>query len=448
MDFYCSLKDGTEVKEYYHGHGYAAIHIGQPIGQRIAVRKCGFGAFSTAWLCYNVERQKFTVLKILRADCTPDLISAELRVVKRIQAEMKVNYAHRGCNRILEILHNGRLHTDYYNGLAFDEFGPRNSTHYFIESEAMGGNLRCLMRMSPNQKLSVNSSWRILNQVFEGVGFLYKRGLIHCDLKPENILFSMRDQDAAKIIREMMENRYKLDTYRTTYDRSSPRDPSQLDAIFTQLLSVLPESENRKFDLDEFIAHPLFNVKITDLGTVVKARADVSYELGTFPYRPPESLLQCPITPTFDCWSMGIVALELITGKVLVNFSREAIPEMTDVEMKLGQLYGLARTLGAPDGRMFARSVYRDYFFHEDGTLRPNKWFTFTIDGGIIFFPSPDVRPIPQEQLPIKNYRIAEILKDIDGMTRDYINLVETCLKYKVNSRSSAAIILKKFFNS
>ena len=99
MDFYCNLKHNAEVKECYHGHGYIALHIGQPIGwvftylnlltilllstnfrQRIVVRKCGFGGFSTAWLCYNVQRKKFTVLKILRADCTVESINAELRV--------------------------------------------------------------------------------------------------------------------------------------------------------------------------------------------------------------------------------------------------------------------------------------------------------------------------------------------------------------------------------
>ena len=230
--------------------------------------------------------------------------------MKRIQAEMRVHHGELGCNRILEIFHNGRLHTDYCNDGLVDEYGPCNSTHYFIESEAMGGTLRCLMRMGQDQRLSVRSSWKILSQVFEGVAFLFTRGLIHCDLKPENILFSMRNQDAARIIQDMMDNRYELDTYGTTYSKVS-HDSNKLDTIFSKLLSILPESENKIFELDEFIANPLFNMKITDLGTVVKAQAEICYDVGTFPYRPPENVLQCPITPAFDIWSMGIIVSPL-----------------------------------------------------------------------------------------------------------------------------------------
>ena len=131
-----------------------------------------------------------------------------------------------------------------------------------------------------------------------------------------------------------------------------------------------------------------------------------------------------------------------------MNFYNEAPPHMTDVEMKLGYLYGLARTLGVPDGRIFASSVYGSHFFYDNGNLRPNRWFTFTIDGSIILLPTRDVCPIPPEQLPIRNYTIAALLKDIERMSKDYINLTETCLKYKASSRLSAVTILKKFFNA
>jgi serine/threonine protein kinase len=171
--------------------------------------------------------------------------------------------------------------------------------------------------------------------------FLKKVGIIHCDLKPENIL-------------------YKLD--------------------------------NAK------------NVKVVDFGSATFIDDNDYDYLQTRPYRAPEISFGCKFDFTADIWSLGCIMYEIITSKVLFNYST--------VQENLGKAFAINKSYST---ELFA-----------DGTKK-KKYLT---NNGFIYVETGKIRNDVKEIeviIPKLDFEFLTELKKL-GCDNSLMNFVESCL--------------------
>uniref|UniRef100_T1J138 non-specific serine/threonine protein kinase n=1 Tax=Strigamia maritima TaxID=126957 RepID=T1J138_STRMM len=132
-----------EDPSLYRVGGYHPVNIGDVYRKRyIVVRKLGWGAFSTVWLCRDLKDLRYRALKISK-------------VVKLLD-----NFTIRGVN----------------------------GTHICMVFEVLGDNLLKLMIKSGDRCLPLTMVKSITRQVLEGLDYLHtKCGIIHTDIKLENV---------------------------------------------------------------------------------------------------------------------------------------------------------------------------------------------------------------------------------------------------------------------
>lgn len=105
----------------------------------------------------------------------------------------------------------------------------------------------------------------VLYQVLEGLYFLHTFKVIHKDLKPSNVL--MWDEDKVK--------------------------------------------------LSDFEVASIYDFRLMDKTKQSKGSKGSEYYRGdSLPYMAPEVILNQGITPKADVWSVGCIAIEMLTGKI------------------------------------------------------------------------------------------------------------------------------------
>lgn len=119
--------------------------------------------------------------------------------------------------------------------------------------------------ISKHGKATEQLTASIMQQTLEGLYFLHNSKVIHKDLKPSNIL--LWDQDKVKI--------------------------------------------------SDFYVAEIYDFRLMDKTRQAKGSKGSEYYRGdSLPYMAPEVILNQGITPKADVWSLGCVALEMLTGKI------------------------------------------------------------------------------------------------------------------------------------
>ncbi|KAG0621569.1 hypothetical protein M758_3G030700 [Ceratodon purpureus] len=136
-------------------------------------RKLDSGAFSTVWLAWDQNDNKYVALKI--QNCSKDCIKAaqeEIKIHKEIAAGKPV-----GEKVVVKLL-------DHFNHVA-----PPNRKHICMVFEYLGDNLLTLIKASKYKGLPLDIVKNLAKQILTGLNYLHKDlKIIHTDLKPENIL--------------------------------------------------------------------------------------------------------------------------------------------------------------------------------------------------------------------------------------------------------------------
>lgn len=296
----------------YRAGGYHPVKIGDWYSSGTSryqvIRKLGWGHFSTVWLCCDVGSGRYVALKIVKlgknyADAAKDEISI-LRGLQGHDHDDHDDHLHHlsGHPETVGNSHLVRLLDDF-------EIRGVNGSHLAMVFELMGESMLNLMIKYKTARHVARHSIRslrhartqhllrldlvrlIAHQLFTGVDYMHRNGVIHTDLKPENILMTF--------------------------------DGSVTDGIRNNLrtllrFQILP-SEPLVASLEGIDCSTL-KVKVADLGNATYSNLHFTNHIQTRQYRSPEIILKHKNWGALaDMWSLGCVLFELMTGDYLFD---------------------------------------------------------------------------------------------------------------------------------
>ncbi|EDW66130.2 uncharacterized protein Dvir_GJ15853 [Drosophila virilis] len=143
-----------------------------------AISKLGWGHYSTVWLCYDTQRNRYCAVKLVKsAVLYAESARHEIRLLRHI-AQLSW---HPLRDRVVNLTDN------------FSTSGV-NGTHQCLVFDVLGDNMLMLIQRSGYQGLPLYNVKQIAYQVLQGLYLLHDQGnLIHTDLKPENVLLVADD---------------------------------------------------------------------------------------------------------------------------------------------------------------------------------------------------------------------------------------------------------------
>ncbi|KAL4815772.1 kinase-like protein [Aspergillus spinulosporus] len=280
-----------ETLPHYKAAHYYPVKIGDVYYTRYKVAgKLGYGAYSTSWLCQDLQcatpslidpRRALTILKVSTSlSDYPTTTNCELRVYKHLA---KIDSSHPGQSLIRELYDS------------FDLQGPRGM-HQCLVLQPMNMTLLEMMRMNP-RPFDLPLLKMTVKRLLLALDFLHAEAeVIHADLKTDNLMLSLEDSsmlaDFATAESENPSPQKVIDQSRIIYCSRKFRRPTG----------------GRNYGL------PV----VCDFG---EARIGKTQESGPFVqphiYRAPEVIFEMPWGSAIDIWNLAGLIWDLFEGKHL-----------------------------------------------------------------------------------------------------------------------------------
>ncbi|KAG8080604.1 hypothetical protein GUJ93_ZPchr0007g6122 [Zizania palustris] len=277
---------GDEDEEYedvdgYRKGGYHAVRPGDHFaaGRYVAQRKLGWGNFSTVWLAFDVQSQKFVALKIQKS--APEFAQAALHEIEFLSEITTRNPSN--CKCTIQLIDH------------FKHTGP-NGQHICLVFEFLGDSLLKLVQYNR----------------YKGIGFRH--------LKLENILLVSTIDPSKDPIRSGLQPNLER-------PEGNPNGEVVLNPIEKKLKMrarrVLAKlAEKRKSAAEYARAERSLDgidmaCKIVDFGNACWADNQFTDFIQTRQYRAPEVILGSGYSFPVDMWSFACIAFELATGEML-----------------------------------------------------------------------------------------------------------------------------------
>lgn len=414
-----------EGKRGYKKGGYHPVTIGDVFNSRYTViKKLGWGAFSTVWLCNDKENPTIPVaLKIIKSSSRyTESAEDEIKILKEVSRVDPMN--------VYPVVH-------YYDH--FFHHGPHGK-HACLVFEALGSNLCDLVRLHDHKGIPLIAVKFICKQILEGLDFLHtKCKIIHTDLKPENILLHQRlemsmrrrHERTSKDVKEKSvqddgekddedEEKEEITEVKDKIEQSTPcfkgltknqkkrlkkklkasqsttktqpdlpthhhhhKPVQDVEEISTQIQSEpihlstdLPLGIDVRSMDDPFNNEQVkewltsnYKVKIMDLGNGCWTYKHFSSEIQTRQYRAPEVILGCKYCTPSDIWSVACTAFELATGELLFDPRNGKNYDKNDDHMAL-----MIRMLGHLPRSLLERGKYSREMFTRKGALKTKEY--------------------------------------------------------------------------
>lgn len=309
----CSSSSGSseedEGVDSYRKGGYHAVRIGDQFagGRYIAQRKLGWGNFSTVWLAYDTQDQKFVALKIQKS---------------------AAQFAHAALHEIeiLSAIANGDPSNSKSIIRLFDHFkhsGP-NGQHICMVFEYLGDSLLRVVRYNRYKGIGLDKVKDVCKSILFGLDYLHRElGIIHTDLKLENVLLISTIDPAKDAIKsgtspilERPEGNTNGGSVVNMIEKKLKKKAKRARARISERRGVMleaPARERTRRSLEGID----FRCKIVDFGNACWADKQFAEEIQTRQYRSPEVIIGSGYSFPADIWSFACIAFELATGDVL-----------------------------------------------------------------------------------------------------------------------------------
>ena len=238
----------------------------ESIGKYRIVGMLGQGGMGVVWEAEQDQPRRRVALKVMRRDHVVD--------------QLHIRMFHREAETLARLKHP--------NIAAIYESGHTDDGHdYFAMELVRGATLDEWLATRPRtiDQAELELRLRLFSTICEAVHYAHQRGVIHRDLKPTNIIVT--DADAS-----------------TTGTTTSGTGPT---------LKILD------FGL----------ARITDSDIAATLVSEIGVIKGTLPYMSPEQARGdvAAIDVRADCYALGVILYELITGRRPYDVSRAALAE-------------------------------------------------------------------------------------------------------------------------
>ncbi|KAM7402627.1 hypothetical protein PAMP_017850 [Pampus punctatissimus] len=176
-----SYDEQQESPADYGIGGYYSVEIGEIFVDRYqVVRKLGWGHFSTVWLCWDMVKEHFVALKVVKsAQMFTETALDEIQLLKCVRDSDPKDPKR---EKLVHLIDDFRI-------------AGVNGEHVCMVLEVLGHQLLRWIVKSNYTGLPLPCVKSILRQVLQGLDYLHtKCKIIHTDIKPENILLRV-DED-------------------------------------------------------------------------------------------------------------------------------------------------------------------------------------------------------------------------------------------------------------
>ena len=383
-----SDSNSSSEEDAYHGYNGDQFY-GEVLKNRyMLIDKLGYGAFSSVWVCYDLNHKRLKACKIQNsADYQEGL--EEKHFLRSIRKNNFVN-----INNMIE-----------------DFIHIWNEKKYVVMVyEAMIGSLYDCFK-AHNKQIPLKTILKITKQFLTGLNEIHKCDIIHTDIKPENTLLrgkSYRIVEIEKFFNNLnlkerfhkMKIRYcqkhnwdlKKDSVKKKFkdrrlknkilvwtNQDITRELKDLDLVYRGIF--LQDEENLdsddtksvgSIDSDDTVIHenksfdPLYidydniQIAISDFGTIIdKDYAQVGDVIQTRYYRSPEILLGCKFTQKIDIWSLGCMLYEFVTDRILFRPSKDDDGDTDQHHLNL-----IVNIMGDIPTKMIDNSINRKAYFN------------------------------------------------------------------------------------
>lgn len=299
-------EEEDEGVDGYRKGGYHAVRPGDQFaaGRYVAQRKLGWGNFSTVWLAFDLETQKFVALKIQKS--APEFAQAALHEIEFLSEITKRDPEN--CKHTIQLIEH------------FKHTGP-NGQHVCLVFEFLGDSLLKLVQYNRYKGIGLDRVKEICRSILVGLDYLHgELGIIHSDLKLENVLLVSTIDPSKDPIRSGL---------KPNLDRpeGNPNGEAVLNPIEKKLKMrarrVLAKLAEKRKTAAEFARSERslegidMTCKIVDFGNACWADKQFTDFIQTRQYRAPEVILGSGYSFPVDMWSFACIAFELATGEML-----------------------------------------------------------------------------------------------------------------------------------
>jgi len=286
--------------------------------------KIGYGSFSSVWLTYNIDDDKFYAMKIQ----TPEDYEEGLEELKIYDIISKICKQNKNIKTLMTlkfsfILEKGK---DKYVCMVMD---------------LMAGSLYDIIKTEKYHKgLPTQTVERIEKQLNEALKLLHNFDIIHSDIKPENILVCGMNKKYQKIMDKFNKLKLKekidesMNEIKKQYNLNKQEDKNKYRKDKYKILLAINKLIHKIIDFEIILSDresELFTedqvnniqIKLADFGSIQYEQdlknEDYYPEVTTRYYRDPRVVLGIKYDKTIDNHAVDCTLYELKTGIIKYN---------------------------------------------------------------------------------------------------------------------------------
>ncbi|KAJ0415775.1 protein kinase [Aspergillus carlsbadensis] len=294
-----------ETLRWYGPDRFYPVRIGDVFRSRYQVLgKLGYGGYSTAWLCKDLQEHEYITLKVFERDSKHG--ERETKVYKHLQS---IDSDHTGSILVRQALDD------------FQMTSADNASH------------QCLTKTLPGNLVKP-----MLIHILLALDFLHtEAGIVHTDIQTKNIMLHVEDESILTDFEEA--------------EKSNP-SPSKLSGdrvIYSSRTLGIPKIHGRPI--------------LADFGEArfISSLGGTWEDVQPFIYRASEVVLRVPWDHKIDIWNLAVLTWDLLEPGHLF-YARDAYKNDSDSH----HLAEIVAILGLPPQEIL-QSEYATQFFDDQG---------------------------------------------------------------------------------